>query len=261
MLKRIAVVDGESLPIEQLTAALAGDEVDVAAHRSGEPLPPGATAALPNQAGSEPLAPLALELAGRHTAMLELLADAVDCREGFLAGSSRRVCAHASRFAEALGLPPDDRATLERGALLRDLGKIRIPNTVLLKSGPLTFDEWDSLRQHTVKGSELAAQTPGLEDIADILLRHHECYDGDGYPGRLEKDAIPYLARIVKIIDVFCAMTSPRHYRISHADASEAIEHIQSERGKHFDPGLVDVFLEHRIGQPWEASKLAEPQG
>jgi len=258
MLKRIAVVDGESSPIDQLAAALAGDDIEAIAYRSGDPLPPGTMAAAPNRSDSKPQAALALELARRHAAVLELLADAIDCREGFPRGSSRRVCEHAARFADALNLSGDERATLERGALLRDLGKIRIPNAVLLKDGPLTFDEWESLRQHTVQGAELVAATPGWEDTADILLRHHECYDGDGYPGRLERDAIPYLARIVKILDVFCAMTSPRHYRSGHAGIDDALAHIRSERGKHFDPGLVDVFLEHDIARPWEADHIAE---
>ena len=94
----------------------------------------------------------------------------------------------------------------------------------------------------------------GFQDTADIVRRHHECYDGDGYPDRLEGDAIPYLARVVKVIDVYCAMTSPRHYREGQASHDEALEHIKSEHGKHFDPELVDVFLKDDLGVPPESS-------
>jgi putative two-component system response regulator len=95
----------------------------------------------------------------------------------------------------------------------------------------------------------MVAETDALKDTAEVILTHHECYDGTGYPKGLEKDAIPRLGRIMKILDVYCAMTSPRHYREGHATHEEAVEHLKSERGKHFDPELIDVFLEKDIGR------------
>ena len=177
----------------------------------------------------------ALTLAEWNEELLQLLASAMDSREGFAPGNSMRLMDFSGRFAQALGLSAEDRLTLERGALVRDIGKIRIPNEVLLKAGVLTYDEWRLLQEHPHQGAEMLAQIPALRDTADIVQNHHECYDGDGYPDGLEGEAIPYLARIMKVLDVYCAMTSKRHYRKGFATHQEAVEHLRSERGKHFD--------------------------
>lgn len=182
-----------------------------------------------------------------QNALLSLLADALVCREEMPLGASGRVREHAARFGTALGLPPEQQESLERGALLRDVGKILIPNAVLLKAGVLTYDEWALLRSHCKLGAELLRERQVLTDIIDIVHFHHECFDGDGYPDHLEGEEIPYLARIVKILDVYCAMTSARHYRASQSSNQEAVLHLLAERGKHFDPALVDAFMDAGI--------------
>jgi putative two-component system response regulator len=88
-----------------------------------------------------------------------------------------------------------------------------------------------------------------FQDIEDIVRCHHECFDGDGYPNGIEGEAIPYLARIMKILDVYCAMTSPRIYREGHATHTDAIAHLREEAGKHFDPVLTKAFIAGKVGK------------
>ncbi|MBN2308054.1 MAG: HD domain-containing protein, partial [Candidatus Hydrogenedentes bacterium] len=152
-------------------------------------------------------------------------------------------------FGKALKLSADDQLLLERAALVRDVGKLKIPNRILLKDSVLTYDEWSMLRKHTRLGASLLEGTPALKDTADIVRRHHCCYDGTGYPDGLEGEQIPYLARVLKILDVYCAMTSPRHYREGSSTHKQALAHLRAERAKHFDPELVDVFIKSRVGK------------
>lgn len=190
---------------------------------------------------------LAAQLGARRLAMLLLLGQAIDAREGISRENSHRVLGIATRFGEALNLDPDTRSRLQRGALLHDIGKLHLSNDVLLTKAMLTHEEWDLLRKHTVFGEEMVESTPGFEDVAVIARSHHENFDGTGYPDGLEGDAIPYLARIYRIIDVVASMTSPRHYRDGMASVEEAVEHLRTESGHHFEPGLVDVFIEHVV--------------
>lgn len=181
--------------------------------------------------------------------MLLLLAEAIDSREELAAGSSLRVMEHAGRFGKALKLNAKDQRTLELGALLRDIGKIRVPNSVLLKYMILTHDEWVLIRKHTHLGGALVSKIPSLKDIEPIVRFHHECWDGTGYPDGLEGKKIPRLAHIVRIVDVFCAMTARRSYRKNIYSAGDALDHIKSESGKHFAPDLVKVFIDAKIGK------------
>lgn len=248
MLKRIGVIGGSKKMRRELEAAAEGKGVAVVVREEGKDFPPDTTAVL---AVNDAVGALeaALSLGGRGEDLLNLLAEAVDCRESFAPGTSVRVRDHVARFAKALGLGAEEGLVLERGALLRDVGKLRIPNEVLLKEGVLSYDEWTLLQRHTVIGAELVGGLEGLKDLVDVVGRHHECFDGNGYPDGLEGEEIPYLARVMKVVDVYCAMTSPRHYRDSHASHGEAIEHLKEERGKHFDRELVDVFLGKKIGR------------
>jgi HD-GYP domain-containing protein (c-di-GMP phosphodiesterase class II) len=149
-------------------------------------------------------------------------------------------------------MPEDGRVTLERAALMRGLGKMRLSNEVLLKKDVLTYDEWHTLQQHARFGAEIAESTPGLEDLAPAIRTFHENFDGTGYPDGLEGEAIPLAGRILRLVDVFCAMTSPRHYRSGHASVPQALDHLREEAGKHFDPALVTAFTDHDIGRPMD---------
>jgi putative nucleotidyltransferase with HDIG domain len=249
MLKRIAVVaDGDLDPKLSKAAAKAGIQMKPMAAEA--PIPPGSGALL------APLTLTSLSAAGvqaaAHDVLMVLLAEAVDSREGLVKGSSERIRDHATRFAKALKLSEDDQHALERGALLHDIGKILLTNEVLMKKAVLSYDDWILLQAHTTMGADLLKEHKIHDDILDIVRYHHECWNGEGYPARLEKKAIPLLARIMKILDVYCSMTSPRHYRSSHATHEAAVDHLKTERGERFDPELVDVFLKAEVGQPFQ---------
>ena len=129
-------------------------------------------------------------------------------------------------------------------AMLHDVGKIGIPDAILLKPGPLEEDEFAIIKRHPVIGNRLLANgtSPVLILGAQIALAHHERWDGAGYPHGLAGDEIPIAGRIAAIGDVFDALTSDRVYR-GAVPFEDAVEHMRSERGRHFDPALLDVFL------------------
>lgn len=250
MIKRIAVSNDSEERLQEIREAVqkaGGYTVPFAASAQ---LPPGTVAVVagaPNWPGA---VENALTLACWHEEVLFLLAEALDCREGFVRGSSQRVMEHGTRFALAAGLSRDDQFVLERAALLRGVGKIRVGNEILLKEGLLTYDEWRLIHEYPRFGADILRQAGALSDVADVVCTHRESYDGDGYPDGIEGDAIPYMARMLKIADVYCAMTSPRHYRQGHASHDEAVAYLRGEQGKHFDPELIDVFIDGEVGRP-----------
>lgn len=244
MLKRIAVITKDKECITRADALIKKQpDTQLIVGKRGSSIMPGTMAIVADTDSFSGAVNQALALAAQSEEMLYLLADALDCRESLDPGTSRRVTDYAIRFGRALGLDDNDEFTLARAMLLRDLGKIQVANEVLLKDGLLSYDEWSLIHTHPHLGAEIAAGTESLKDIAEILQNHHECYDGTGYPNGIEGEAIPYLARVAKIVDVYCAMTSQRAYRKGQSTHEEAIEFILSERGKHFDPGLVDAFV------------------
>lgn len=251
MLKRIAVLsENEQFHREAAAVAAAAGAQTVPVSGASD-MPAGVSAIVADAGKAAAAIEGALALEDWNAEILVLLTDALDCREDFLPGSSRRVMDHATRFAQAASLDPEDQFTLERAALVRDIGKIRVGNEILLKKGLLTYDEWRLIHHHPRLGADIVAKTTTLQDTADIVAMHHESWDGDGYPDGIEGEAIPRMARMMKIIDVYCAMTSPRHYRQGHATHGEATEFLRSEQGKHFDPDLVDVFIDAKVGHPW----------
>jgi response regulator RpfG family c-di-GMP phosphodiesterase len=241
---------GENEPLlEYLSKKAAGDNMEVVRIEKDGLLPPGAATVVGGAEDADVIGAFATSLGKRQEELLELIGHAIDSREDLAQGSSLRVKNHATRFAHALGLSAADQLILERGALLRDIGKLKIRNEVLLKYTLLTHEEWQTLQRHTHFGGDLVKRTEGLRDIEDIVRRHHECFDGTGYPDGLEADAIPILAQAIRILDVFCAMTSARHYRQSTFTVDEALDHIKSESGKHFHPELAKVFIEGDVAE------------
>ncbi|MEX2015598.1 MAG: HD domain-containing phosphohydrolase [Candidatus Hydrogenedentales bacterium] len=248
MLKRIAVIAENGVDSAELEAALNDVNCQCVSVTSGGALPP-ATAVAVGSGAVGAIVAAAQALGDRQEALLRLLATAIDCREFYPPGDSLRVMEHASRFATALGLSADERLALERGALLRDIGKLDIPNEVLLKQDLLSYEDWQFVRRHTHIGGDMVRHIDGLQDIEPVCRYHHESFDGEGYPDGLKEDDIPLLARIVKIVDVYCAMTCYRFYREGHVTPEEALAHIKKERGGHFDPELVDVFLGKNVAR------------
>lgn len=189
------------------------------------------------------LARAAAVLAERNEMNDLLLSTALAAREGNPLNEPTRIRRIAEAYAQALGLSPEDASLLTRAALLRDLGKLDLPNHLLLSRSLLTHDQWEQLRRYPALGAARCTATAGLEELADIIGAHQECYDGTGYPAGIEGTDIPLLARALRPVHVYNAMTSPRAYREGHATHEEACAFIQSELGKHFDPELARVFV------------------
>jgi putative nucleotidyltransferase with HDIG domain len=246
MKKHLLVVGVTDTLYKKVTKALSPtqqEEIEPVKWKAGDALPPAATCALAGSKEVDAALKAATALGTQLEEVLWLVAEAIDCREEFRPGSAKRLIAHTTKFAEALGLSAQDTLTLQRGALIHDIGKLRVPNEILLKSDLLTYHEWATLQQHTVFGAEIVSAGEALKDTVDVVRSHHECFDGTGYPDGLEGDDIPYLARAMRILDVFCAMTSPRHYRQGQSSNEDALNHLKEERGIHFDPDLVDKFI------------------
>ena len=171
-----------------------------------------------------------------------LLLYSLDMREPNTGEHSRRVSLLALALGEKLGLNARELLYLRCGALLHDIGKVGLKDNALLKKSQLTEEDWDEIRKHPVKGAEMLKQSPSLHPVIDIVLRHHERFDGKGYPDGLQGDQIPYLARIVCVVDAFEAMTSNRFYKNALSE-SKAKSQLMKESGGQFDPEIVSVFL------------------
>jgi len=184
-----------------------------------------------------------LETAEAHRETIEALASSLDLRERETALHSKRVQEYALLLARHLGIMEGDTFEgLEMGALLHDVGKIGVPDGILLKKGGLTGEEWDVIRRHPDLGASLLQRIPFLSGAREIVESHHEKFDGSGYPKGLKGEQIPIGARIFAVVDVFDALTTDRPYRVASSYRSAA-DSLSSGRGTHFDPDVVDAFL------------------
>jgi HD-GYP domain-containing protein (c-di-GMP phosphodiesterase class II) len=141
-----------------------------------------------------------------------------------------------------MGVPEDTLPYIHYGALLHDVGKMGIPDGILLKPGPLTEDEWGVMKRHPSYAADLLSQIGFLSPALEIPTSHHEKWDGTGYPKGLRGEGIPIAARIFAVVDVWDALLSNRPYRKAWAE-EEARAHIRESSGTHFDPRVVDVFF------------------
>ncbi|HVH11404.1 MAG TPA: HD domain-containing phosphohydrolase [Longimicrobium sp.] len=176
--------------------------------------------------------------------VLERLARAAELRDDDTGTHTRRVAELSARLAEAVGLPHAEVEMIRRTAPLHDVGKIGIPDGVLLKAGRLSEGEWELMKRHTTIGAQdlRAGRSEMVRMAESIALSHHEHWDGGGYPQALAGNAIPLCARIVALADVYDALSSDRPYR--HAWPRERVlAEIAAGRGTHFDPAVVDAFL------------------
>ncbi len=175
------------------------------------------------------------------------LAEAIEAKDSYTKGHCGRVAAYSMVLAEAAGYPDDELETLEFGAFLHDIGKIGVRDSVLLKPGPLDEEEWLHMREHPVKGYEIASKIEMLKTIIPAVRNHHERWDGKGYPDKLEGEAIPLSARIVGIADAYDAMATDRPYK-SALPLEECESILRKNAGKMFDARLVDFFCENHLG-------------
>jgi HD-GYP domain-containing protein (c-di-GMP phosphodiesterase class II) len=185
------------------------------------------------------------------------LVERIDAHDGYTAGHSSEVVRWSCALGERLKLGLPDMLELELGALLHDVGKVRVPDAILRKPGALDSSERELVRRHPVWGAELLERVPGLEPVATIVRFHHERWDGTGYPDGLERDRIPMASRIVALCDAYQAMTSRRPYRPPFPPATAAHE-LCAGAGTQFDPALVDCFVDVLKERGWPLSPPGE---
>jgi putative nucleotidyltransferase with HDIG domain len=169
-------------------------------------------------------------------------ARALDLRDRDTEDHTQRVAAAAVKLARRLGIGKTGLVQVRRGAMLHDIGKMAIPDSILLKNGPLSADEWREVRRHPQYAYELLSPIPYLAECLDIPRYHHERWDGTGYPAGLKGKEIPLAARLFALIDVFDALTTTRPYRPAW-DPKLARDYIQQESGKQFDPEITPEFM------------------
>jgi putative nucleotidyltransferase with HDIG domain len=183
------------------------------------------------------------ELSHAYDATLESLARALDLRDREVEGHIHRVAEITVRLARVLGVAEEDLPNLRRGALLHDIGKMSIPDSVLLKPSALTEEEWAIMHQHPVAAYEMLAPIALLKSALDIPYCHHERWDGGGYPRQLKGEAIPLSARIFSVVDVWDALRSDRPYRPGWPE-ERVRDYIGKRAGADFDPRVVEAFLQ-----------------
>jgi putative nucleotidyltransferase with HDIG domain len=181
------------------------------------------------------------ELALAYDTTLEGWSHALDMRDKETEGHTQRVTELTVRLARAFGMSDGELVHVRRGALLHDIGKMGIPDSILLKPGPLDDAEWALMRQHPVLAYNLLSPIPYLRPAIDVPYCHHEKWDGSGYPRGLKREQIPLCARIFTVIDVWDALRSDRPYRPAWPE-QKVRDHIRTGSGTHFDPAVIVVF-------------------
>jgi putative nucleotidyltransferase with HDIG domain len=187
-------------------------------------------------------------LESAYNATIEGWSRALDLRDRETEGHSLRVTELALKLAHSFGMNEDQLINVKRGSLLHDIGKMGVPDSILHKPGPLTEDEWHTMRQHPQFAYDLLSPISYLQQALDIPYCHHEKWDGTGYPRGLKGEEIPLAARIFAVGDVWDALTNERPYRPAWPD-SKAIEYIRENNGSHFDPKVVELFLKDIVGE------------
>jgi cyclic di-GMP phosphodiesterase len=182
------------------------------------------------------------QLLSAYEATIEGWSHALDLRDRETEGHSRRVTQLTVRLAQALGISDNEIMHIRRGALLHDMGKIGIPDSILHKPDKLTDEEWKIMRKHPQLAYDMLYPIEYLRPALEIPLTHHEKWDGTGYPRGLKGEEIPIVARLFAVVDVWDALTSDRPYRPAWSQ-DEALAYIREQSGKHFDPQVVDLFF------------------
>jgi len=184
-----------------------------------------------------------LMLEQSFTDTLEGWAKALELRDYETHGHTQRVAEATVQLALEIGYRLEEVLNLRHGALLHDIGKMAISDTILLKPGPLNEAEWEIMRRHPVYAEQLLRQIDYLRPAIPIPYCHHEKWDGSGYPQGLKGEQIPLEARLFAVIDVYDALRSSRPYRPAPWSEERTLEHIRQQAGTHFDPEVVEVFL------------------
>jgi putative nucleotidyltransferase with HDIG domain len=189
-----------------------------------------------------------------HAEAVLALASAAQARDGYTGNHSKRLVPLAEETARRLGCSPDEIDDIRWGALLHDIGKIAVPDPILLKPGPLSEEEWAVIRLHPQVGERIVSVVRRLRRTAKYIRHHQERFDGNGYPDALQGAGIPLGSRILAVVDSYGAIRDERPYKASRSH-QEAVAEIQRCKGTQFDPLVVEAFLE--VIQP----RGAEGQG
>jgi putative nucleotidyltransferase with HDIG domain len=182
------------------------------------------------------------ELEEAYVSIVQVLAAAMDARDPYTLGHSSRVAAHSVRIGEEIGLKKEELEELEIASLLHDVGKLKTPDSILMKKRSLDSWELNAIKHHPEDGAEILGKVKSLQKYVPPVRHHHEHYDGGGYPDGLDGDRIPLYSAIIAIADTFDAMTSTRPYRRALSKA-EALLALKKGAGEQFHPDLVEAFL------------------
>ena len=199
------------------------------------------------------------ELQDAYEATLKGWVRALDFRDNETGDHSRRVTLLTVELARLMGINEDELVHVRRSALLHDIGKMGVPDYILHKPGPLTEAEWDIMRKHPQFAIEMLEPIEYLRPALAIPLNHHERWDGTGYPHGIKGEEIPLAARIFAVVDVWDALSSDRPYRKAWP-YEKIVEHMRQQSGTHFDPNVVEIFLQMIMGAH-ETSQAATISG
>ncbi len=188
-----------------------------------------------------------LKLLAAYDATIEGWSRAMDLRDKETEGHTRRVSELTLKLARALGASEEELTHIHRGALLHDIGKLGVPDAILLKAESLTPEEWAIMQKHPVYALEMLSPIVYLAPALDIPYCHHEKWDGTGYPRGLKGEEIPLAARMFAVVDVWDAVTSDRPYRPARSREA-ALAYIREQSGRHFDPRIAELFLKFMNG-------------
>jgi HD-GYP domain-containing protein (c-di-GMP phosphodiesterase class II) len=183
------------------------------------------------------------QLGEAYVSTVAVLADAIEAKDAYTRGHCEGVSRVAVEVGRRLGLEGEALDAVRYAALLHDVGKIGIPDGILLKPGKLMAEEFSIIQKHAAIGRDLVGRVPALSHLGDVILHHHERFDGSGYPDGLSGEGIPLVSRIIGIVDAFDAMTTPRPYR-NPVGSVAAFEEIRRCAGSQFDPVIVDVVTQ-----------------
>jgi diguanylate cyclase (GGDEF)-like protein/putative nucleotidyltransferase with HDIG domain len=183
------------------------------------------------------------EISKLNKDLLQVLSYVIDMRDPFILGHSQQVVFYAVKIAERLGLPPERVELIRKGALIHDIGKLGVPESILGKKTPLTNEEFERIKQHVHIGAEIVRQSEALENVVPMVYHHHEHYDGSGYPEGLKGEEIPLEVRILALADSVEAMASDRPYRKGIL-FEDILKEVKAKQGAHFDPKVVEAFFQ-----------------
>jgi putative nucleotidyltransferase with HDIG domain len=181
-------------------------------------------------------------LENRYMDTIETLRQVVDAKDVYTRGHSERVSYFSYKIGEHLGLTKEQLEILRVGGLFHDVGKVGIPDRVLLKPSKLDADEYEIIKTHPTKGLQILSGTEAFKEMLPLIVQHHERLDGYGYPNNLKGEEIDFLARIVSVVDAFDAMQSNRAYRSKYT-LDRTISQLKEGKGTQFDPDVVDAFV------------------